>query len=237
MVMVLLAATLISALMGELANALTIIVIVILNVILGFMQEYKTEKSMEALKKLAAPLARVLRDGKEKEVEAFQIVIDDVILLEVGDKVPADALLVESHNLEVEESNLTGESVPVHKKVSLNLKRTTVESRNMVYMGSAVTKGKGKVVVTATGMQTKMRKIAGMMKEIEGEKTPLQKRLNRLGKVLVALALFICGVVTVMRILRREPVYYMFLSGVSLAVPAIPEGLPAVVTTSLAIGV
>jgi len=237
MVMVLLAATLISALMGELADALTITVIVILNAILGFAQEYKTEKSLEALKKLAAPSAKVLRDGEEKEVEASQIVIDDVILLGAGDKVPADALLIEAHNLEVDESILTGESVPVHKEAPLNLNRTAVESRNMVYMGTVVTKGKGKAVVTATGMQTEMGKIAGMMKEIEGEETPLQKRLNKLGKVLVVLALFICGVVTVMGIIRGEHIYYMFLSGVSLAVAAIPEGLPAVVTISLAIGV
>lgn len=237
MVMVLLAATLISALMGELADALTITVIVILNTILGFVQEYKTEKSLEALKKLAAPSAKVLRDGEEKEVEASQIVIDDVILLGAGDKVPADALLIEAHNLEVDESILTGESVPVHKEAPLNLNRTAVESRNMVYMGTVVTKGKGKAVVTATGMQTEMGKIAGMMKEIEGEETPLQKRLNKLGKVLVVLALFICGAVTVMGIIRGEPIYYMFLSGVSLAVAAIPEGLPAVVTISLAIGV
>ena len=237
MVVVLLAATLISALMGELADALTITVIVILNTILGFVQEYKTEKSLEALKKLAAPSAKVLRDGEEKEVEASQIVIDDVILLGAGDKVPADALLIEAHNLEVDESILTGESVPVHKEAPLNLNRTAVESRNMVYMGTVVTKGKGKAVVTATGMQTEMGKIAGMMKEIEGEETPLQKRLNKLGKVLVVLALFICGVVTVMGIIRGEPIYYMFLSGVSLAVAAIPEGLPAVVTISLAIGV
>ncbi|HBT48844.1 MAG TPA: ATPase, partial [Caldanaerobacter subterraneus] len=237
MVMVLLAATLISALMGELADALTITVIVILNAILGFVQEYRTEKSLEALKKLAAPSAKVLRDGEEKEVEASQIVIDDVILLGAGDKVPADALLIEAHNLEVDESILTGESVPVHKEAPLNLNRTAVESRNMVYMGTVVTKGKGKAVVTATGMQTEMGKIAGMMKEIEGEETPLQKRLNKLGKVLVVLALFICGAVTVMGIIRGEPIYYMFLSGVSLAVAAIPEGLPAVVTISLAIGV
>jgi len=237
MVVVLLAATLISALMGELADALTITVIVILNTILGFVQEYKTEKSLEALKKLAAPSAKVLRDGEEKEVEASQIVIDDVILLGAGDKIPADALLIEAHNLEVDESILTGESVPVHKEAPLNLNRTAVESRNIVYMGTVVTKGKGKAVVTATGMQTEMGKIAGMMKEIEGEETPLQKRLNKLGKVLVVLALFICGVVTVMGIIRGEPIYYMFLSGVSLAVAAIPEGLPAVVTISLAIGV
>lgn len=237
MVVVLLAATLISALMGELADALTITVIVILNTILGFVQEYKTEKSLEALKKLAAPSAKVLRDGEEKEVEASQIVIDDVILLGAGDKIPADALLIEAHNLEVDESILTGESVPVHKEAPLNLNRTAVESRNMVYMGTVVTKGKGKAVVTATGMQTEMGKIAGMMKEIEGEETPLQKRLNKLGKVLVVLALFICGAVTVMGIIRGEPIYYMFLSGVSLAVAAIPEGLPAVVTISLAIGV
>ncbi|MGB9809725.1 MAG: cation-translocating P-type ATPase, partial [Caldanaerobacter sp.] len=237
MVMVLLVATLISALMGELADALTITVIVILNAILGFVQEYRTEKSLEALKKLAAPSAKVLRDGEEKEVEASQIVIDDVILLGAGDKVPADALLIEAHNLEVDESILTGESVPVHKEAPLNLNRTAVENRNMVYMGTVVTKGNGKAVVTATGMQTEMGKIAGMMKEIEGEETPLQKRLNKLGKVLVVLALFICGIVTVMGIIRGEPIYYMFLSGVSLAVAAIPEGLPAVVTISLAIGV
>ncbi|HHW57028.1 MAG TPA: calcium-translocating P-type ATPase, SERCA-type [Clostridia bacterium] len=236
-VMILLAATLISALMGELADALTITIIVILNAVLGFIQEYRTEQSLEALKKLAAPIAKVLRDGEEKEIEASQVVIDDIIILEVGDRVPADAVLIESHNLEADESILTGESVPVHKEAVANIKRSTVNNSNVIYMGTIVTKGKGKAIVTATGMQTEMGKIAGMMKEIEEKETPLQKRLNKLGEVLVMWALAICGVVTILGIIRGEPVYYMFLSGVSLAVAAIPEGLPAVVTISLAIGV
>ncbi|MBE3591871.1 MAG: calcium-translocating P-type ATPase, SERCA-type [Thermoanaerobacter sp.] len=237
MVMVLLAATLISALMGELADALTITIIVILNAVLGFIQEYRTEQSLEALKKLAAPIAKVLRDGEQKEIEASQIVIDDIIILEAGDKVPADAVLIESHNLEVDESILTGESVPVHKEAVNNVKRAAVTNSNVVYMGTIVTKGRGKAIVTATGMQTEMGKIAEMIKDIEGDETPLQKRLNKLGKVLVAGALAICGIVIVLGIIRGESLYYMFLSGVSLAVAAIPEGLPAVVTVSLAIGV
>lgn len=178
-----------------------------------------------------------MRDGEQKEIEASQIVIDDIIILEAGDKVPADAVLIESHNLEVDESILTGESVPVHKEAVNNVKRAAVTNSNVVYMGTIVTKGRGKAIVTATGMQTEMGKIAGMIKDIEGDETPLQKRLNKLGKVLVAGALAICGIVIVLGIIRGESLYYMFLSGVSLAVAAIPEGLPAVVTVSLAIGV
>lgn len=237
MVMILLAATLISALMGEFADALTITIIVILNAVLGFIQEYRTEQSLEALKKLTAPVAKVLRDGEQKEIEASQIVIDDIIILESGDKVPADAILIESNNLEVDESILTGESVPVYKEAVNNIKRVSVSNSNIIYMGTIITKGRGKAVVTATGMQTEMGKIAGMIKDIEENETPLQKRLNKLGKVLVAGALSICGIVIFLGIIRGESLYYMFLSGISLAVAAIPEGLPAVVTVSLAIGV
>jgi len=237
MVMVLLGATFLSALMGELADAFTITIIIVLNALLGFIQEYRTEQSLEALKKLAAPTTKVIRDNEIKEIPAEEVVIDDIILLETGDRIPADAVVIDSHNLEVDESILTGESIPVNKKsVSQGIKAVS-SKENIIYMGTTITKGRGKAVVKDTGMHTEMGKIAGMIKNIEEEGTPLQKRLNHLGKILVAGSLAICGIVTVLGILRGESVYYMFLSGVSLAVAAIPEGLPAVVTVSLAIGV
>lgn len=236
-VMVLLAATLLSALMGELADALTITIIIILNAILGFIQEYRTEQSLDALKKLAAPMTKVLRDGVQKEIPAEDVVVDDVIVLESGDRVPADAIVIESHNLQVDESILTGESVPVSKEAAKIKARAVSGNRSVIYMGTVVTNGRCRAVVRDTGMRTEMGKIANMIKSIDDNETPLQKRLDRLGKVLVTGSLIICALVTVLGIIRGEPVYYMFLSGVSLAVAAIPEGLPAVVTVSLAIGV
>lgn len=236
-VVVLLAATLLSALMGELADALTITIIIILNAILGFIQEYRTEQSLDALKKLSAPTAKVLRDSIQKEIPAEEVVVDDIIILETGDRVPADAVVIESHNLQVDESILTGESVPVAKEAVHSNAKAVSGSRSVIYMGTVVTNGRCKAIVRDTGMRTEMGKIAGMIKSIDDNKTPLQKRLDRLGKVLVIGSLIICALVTVLGIIRGEPIYYMFLSGVSLAVAAIPEGLPAVVTVSLAIGV
>lgn len=236
-VMVLLAATLISAIMGEVADAITITIIIILNAILGFIQEYRTEQSLEALKKLAAPSTKVIRDGVTKEVPAEEVTINDVIALEAGDRVPADAVVFEAHNLKLDESILTGESVPVSKEpVKIELKRST-EKKSIIYMGTIVTSGRCKALVMDIGMRTEMGKIAGMIKEIDNNVTPLQRRLDKLGKVLVTGSLIICAIVTILGIMRGESIYYMFLSGVSLAVAAIPEGLPAVVTVSLAIGV
>jgi Ca2+-transporting ATPase len=239
MVLVLLAATFISGLLGEYADAVTIMIIVVVNAILGFVQEYRAERSIEALKKLTAPEARVIRSGQERKVPASELVPGDLVLLEEGDRVPADLRLLQTANLEIEESSLTGESVPVRKREDALPGQEVAlgDARNMAYLGTAVTRGRGRGVVINTGMATEMGQICGMIQEAGQEETPLQRRLGQLGKGLVAFCLFICAAVVVVGIARGEEAYQMFLAGVSLAVAAIPEGLPAIVTVALAIGV
>lgn len=239
MVLVLLAATAISGLLGEYADAITIAIIVMLNAILGFIQEYRAERSMEALQRLAAPEARVLRGALERKIPAAGLVPGDIVFLEEGDKVPADLRLLQISNLEVEESALTGESKPAGKRevVLPGQDLPLGDTCNMAYMGTVVTRGRGRGIVVQTGMSTEMGQIAGMIQETGREETPLQRRLAYLGKWLVAFCLAICAVVVVVGIARGEEAYQMFLAGVSLAVAAIPEGLPAIVTVSLAIGV
>lgn len=238
MVMVLLGATVISGLLGEYADAITIIVIVLINALLGCLQEYRAECSMELLREMAAPEARVIREGKEQKIGAAALVPGDLILLEAGDRVPADLRLVEVINLEIEESALTGESRPVKKSAEVIPGTVTPgDARNMAYMGTVVTRGRGRGIVVATGMATEMGRIAGLIREAGNEETPLQRRLEQLGRWLVAFCLFICALMVAVGIYRGEPAYQMFLAGVSLAVAAIPEGLPAIVTVVLAIGV
>ena len=239
MVMVLLAATCISGLLGEYADAITIMAIIVLNAFLGFIQEYKAEKSMEALKKLIAPEARVLRSGQETKISAKELVPGDIVILNTGDIIPADLRLLEAYQMEIEESTLTGESVPVKKNSSsiYELNTGLGDRRNMAYMGTIVTRGKGLAVVTDTGMLTEMGQIAGLIQKVSEEQTPLQKRLEQLGKWLVLFCLIIVIIVVLTGILRGEDFYQMILTGVSLAVAAIPEGLPAIVTIALAVGV
>lgn len=239
MTIVLVVATLISGLLGEYADAITIIAIIILNGILGFVQEVRAERSLAALKELTAPMARVRRDGRVQSIPARELVPGDIILLEGGDRVPADARLVSAYGLDVEESALTGESVPVHKQANVYVDPTAPlgDRRNMVYMGTLVTRGKAEAVVTATGMATEMGKIADLMQQSEEQLTPLQRRLDQLGRILVWLSLGITLLVVVAGVLHGQPLYQMFLAGVSLAVAAIPEGLPAIVTIALALGV
>ncbi|MGI6224914.1 MAG: calcium-transporting P-type ATPase, PMR1-type [Peptococcales bacterium] len=239
MVIVLLVATIISTILGEYADAITIMVIVIVNAILGFVQEYRAEKSMEALKKLIAPEALVKRDGREIQVPARELVPGDLVLLETGDIIPADLRLLETIQLEIEESSLTGESVPVKKNADnvYPLNTGLGDRKNMAYMSTTVTRGKGIGLVVETGMQTEMGQIAGLIQKISDEETPLQKRLAQLGRWLVVFCLLIVLVVVITGILRGESIYQMFLVGVSLAVAAIPEGLPAIVTIALAVGV
>lgn len=238
MVIILMISTAISAFMGEMTEAVTIIAIVILNAVLGFVQEFRTEKTMEALKSLAAPAARVIRNGMQVSVPAEQIVPGDLVVLETGDRVPADAVLLESTNLQVDESLLTGESVPVEKHAAASgLRHQAGDRKSMVYMGTSITGGRARAMVNATGMNTEMGGIAELIRNIEEEQTPLQKRLERLGKVIAAGCLAICAVVTAAGILRGEDAFNMLLSGISLAVAAVPEGLPALVTISLALGV
>ena len=229
MVWVLLASTIISGLMGDTADAITIVTIVIVNAILGFVQEFKTEKSLEALKNLAAPTCKVIRDGDMKVINAVDLTIGDYVVLEAGDRIPADGILNESSGLTIDESLLTGESVGVNKD--------TRSGHSSLFMGTTILKGKGMMKVTAIGMATEMGKIANLLQNIEEEKTPLKVKLESLGKVLVFLCLGICAIVTVVGVARGNDIAEMFLLGVSLAVAAIPEGLPAIVTVALALGV
>lgn len=226
---ILIAATIISGIMGDMADAITIMIIVIINAILGFVQEYKTEKSLEALKSLAAPTAKVIRDNRVQVINAENIAMGDVVVLEAGDRVPADGVLIESTGMVSDESLLTGESVGVSK--------STRNKENNVYMGTTILKGKGRIRIIETGMGTEMGKIANMLQDIEEEKSPLKERLESLGRVLVVICVAICSLVTLIGISRGQKLTDMFLLGVSLAVAAIPEGLPAIVTVSLALGV
>lgn len=226
---VLIAATIISGIMGDKADAITILIIVVVNAILGFVQEYRTEKSLEALKDLAAPTCKVLRDGALKVINSIEVTIGDLIILEAGDRVPADGTFIEASSIMVDESLLTGESVGVSKD--------TKKDKNQGYMGTTILKGRGILLVDGIGMKTEMGKIADLLDNIEEEKSPLRERLDSLGKVLVALCLVICAVVTVLGILRGNAIGEMFMLGVSLAVAAIPEGLAAIVTVALALGV
>ncbi len=238
MVLVLIASTIISAFMGDITEAITIIAIVVLNAILGFVQEFRTEKTLDALKNLAAPEAKVLRGGKQLSIPAHEVVPDDIIILEAGDRVPADAVMLESVSLQADESLLTGESVPVEKyPVSKDTLQSCSDRKYIVYMGTVITGGRGRALVRATGMNTEMGGIADLIQNIEEDATPLQKRLDKLGKIIVAGCLIICAIVTLTGILRGEDAFDMLLSGISLAVAAVPEGLPALVTISLALGV
>lgn len=229
MVWVLIGATIISGFMGDIADAVTISIIVVINAFLGFIQEFKTEKSLDALKSLAAPTCKVLRDGNIKIVNASEVTIGDVIILETGDRVPADGAIIECNNLMVDESLLTGESVGVNKGL--------IGNSSNIFMGTTVLKGKGSFRVTQVGMGTKMGEIADDLQNIEDEKSPLRERLDSLGKILVVLCIIVCVLVTVLGVLRGNDLGEMFLLGVSLAVAAIPEGLAAIVTVSLALGV
>lgn len=226
---ILIVATVLSGLMGEKADAITIFIIVIMNGILGFIQEFRTEKSLEALSKLAAPTAKVIRNGGILVINAIYLVPGDLVILESGDRVPADCILTEENSVMLDESLLTGESAGVNKSAS--------SKDNNIYMGTILLTGKAKAKVITTGMNTEMGKIADMLHSIEEEKSPLKERLAYLGKILVMLCIIICVVVTFMGISRGQDKYAMFLLGVSLAVAAIPEGLTAIVTVALALGV
>ena len=228
-VWVLIAATVISGLMGDTADAITILIIVVVNAIMGFVQEYRTEKSLEALKELAAPTCKVIRDGVLKVINSIEITIGDLVILEAGDRIPADGTFIEASGVMVDESLLTGESVGVSKD--------SKKGKNQGFMGTTILKGRGALLIDGIGMNTEMGKIANLLDNIEEEKSPLRERLDSLGKILVALCLVICGVVTILGILRGNEITEMFLLGVSLAVAAIPEGLAAIVTVALALGV
>ena len=239
MVLILLGAALLSSFLGEYIDAGTIMLIVLLNAVLGFVQEYRAEASLEALRKLAVPQATVLRNGMVQQVPARFLVPGDILVLETGQRVAADARLIKSHFLEVEEAALTGESLPTRKNATfLTPSNSALGDRsNMIFSGTTVRRGRGKAIVCATGMRTEVGQIADLLNEIEPEKTPLAKRLEHLGRRLVWACLGICFVVVVTGVWRGEPLLLMCLAGISLAVAAIPEGLPAIVTVALALGV
>lgn len=239
MVIILMVSTVISGFMGEMTEAVTIIAIVVINAIMGFVQEFKTEKTMEALKSLAAPNAKVIRNEQLVSVPAEEIVPGDILVIEAGDRIAADAAVLESSGLQVDESLLTGESVPVEKS-PLKSSRAIIDpydKKSSVYMGTVITGGRGKAIVYATGMKTEMGHIADMIQNIEDEETPLQKRLAHLGRFIAVGCLLICTIVSITGVIRGEKLFTMLLSGISLAVAAVPEGLPAIVTISLALGV
>ncbi|MFD2116922.1 calcium-translocating P-type ATPase, SERCA-type [Paenibacillus yanchengensis] len=239
MVLILLGATLIAAFLGEYLDAITIVAILILNAVLGFVQEFRAERSLQALKELSAPEAKVWRDGELLEVPARDLVVGDIVILESGDRVPADLRLFEANSCYIEESALTGESVPVNKKVTaiMNEELPLGDQRNLGFMGTMVTRGTAKGVVIRTGMDTEMGKIADLIQSTKEMETPLQHRLAQLGKLLIVVAVALTIMVVVAGIVHGQPAYNMFLAGVSLAVAAIPEGLPAIVTIALAMGV
>ncbi|MBF2078392.1 MAG: cation-translocating P-type ATPase [Synechococcales cyanobacterium T60_A2020_003] len=237
-IIVLIVAALVTALLGNADDTIAILAIVIFNALIGFSQEYKAGKEFAALKKMAVPQARVWRDKEWHQVPARQLVPGDIIQLEDGDQVPADARLIECKNLCTQESAFTGESESVEKSTESGAVGDIPlgDRRNMVFMGTVVTYGRAKGIVTATGMHTELGKIADSMQSVEQEKTPLQRRLDQVGKRLAIAALLLVTVIFALGLLRGEPLEQMFLTAVSLAVAVIPEGLPAVVTIALALG-
>jgi Ca2+-transporting ATPase len=239
LIIILLVATALSAFLGHELEAVAIAVIVLFAVVLGFVQEWRAERAIEALKQMAAPNATVLRDGKEDEIPARDLVPGDIIQLRAGDKVPADARLLQAVNLQTEEATLTGESTPVEKGTDpLDASEPALgDRRNMAWAGTAATYGRGRAVVVATGMGTEFGKIAKMLEMVETGRTPLQENLDRVGHLLAWAALAVVAVIVALGLLRGQPFIDMLLFGIALAVAVVPEALPAVVTISLALGV
>lgn len=238
MVVVLLVAGLISLALRDFKDAAAIFAIVVLNAAFGFAQEYRAEKAMQALRSLAAPNVKVRRNGRLEQNPARTLVPGDIILLEAGSIVGADCRLIETANLQTNEAALTGESAPVEKTAAtLGKEHTQVAERhNMAYLGTSVTLGRGTAVVIETGARTQLGRIAEMLGKVEHEQTPLQRRLAELGRSLAVVALALVAVILGLGLMRGEPLTLMFLTAVSMAVAAVPEGLPAVVTIALALG-
>jgi len=237
LIVILLIATGLSIYLGEITDAIVIIAIVLACAILGFVEEFRSEKALEALKKMTAPTAMVLRDGKEVKVQTSELVPGDIILLYTGDKIPADSRLLESFNLKIDEASLTGESSPVTKEVTPLPEETPInDRRDMAFTGTVVVYGRGKAVVTSTGMNTEFGKIAKMVQVTEEEETPLEKRMASVGKWIGILSITVCLIVALIGIIEGRNILDMILWGISLAVAAVPEALPAIVTGALAIG-
>ncbi len=235
LVLLLIAAVAISIFLGMYLDATAIGMIVILNALLGFYQEYKAEKAIEELNKLIISKITVIRDGEHHEISTEKIVPGDIVFLEDGNRIPADIRLIEVSNLKTNESMLTGESLPIIKEINLIEDVPVSDRKNMAFMGTLVSYGRGKGIIVSTGMTTEMGKIAGLVQQKE-EETPLQKKLQEFGKNLGIFALFLAFIVFIIGILRAEKLFVMFLTAMSLAISAVPEGLPAVVTLTLAVG-
>jgi Ca2+-transporting ATPase len=238
LVLLLIFAALISALLGKADNVIAISAIVVLNAILGVTQEYRAEKAMAALKKMAAPVVRVRRDGRLQDIASTELAPGDIVLLEAGSIVPADGRLVEAANLRVQEAALTGESQPVDKDTSVveGVEAPLGDRHNMVYMGTAVTYGRGAAVIVETGMKTQLGRIANLIQSVQQEKTPLQRRMEELGKVLLIAAVVVMVIAFIIGLITQQPLEEVLLNAVAIAVAVVPEGLPAVVTIALALG-
>ncbi len=239
LILTLLLATVLSAFLGHALEALAIAVIVLFAVLLGFVQEFKAEKALEALRKMAAPLARVKRDGKEDVINATELVPGDLLLFSAGDRVAADARLIQAINLRSEESSLTGESLPSEKDARsvLPVDAGPGDRRNMVFAGTSISCGRASAIVVETGMKTEFGRIAAMLQSVETEKTPLQKNLDKVGAALARAAFVIVLVIVAFGVFRGQSFIDMLIFGIALAVAVVPEALPAVVTISLALGV
>ncbi|MBI4525663.1 MAG: cation-translocating P-type ATPase [Deltaproteobacteria bacterium] len=239
LIVILLLATALSVFLGHGIEAITIAIIVLFSALLGFVQEYRAERAIEALRQMAAPTATVLRGGEEAVVSAASLVPGDIIFLRAGDKVAADTRLIEALNLQIEEAALTGESVPVEKQTAVLLDGELAlgDRKNMAYAGTIVTYGRGRAVVVATGMKTEFGKIAEMLETVETGRTPLQENLDKVGHALARAALVVVGVIVALGLFRGQPFMEMLIFGIALAVAVVPEALPAVVTISLALGV
>lgn len=238
MVMILLAATGISVWLGEIYDAVTIILIVLLNAVLGFIQEYRTEKTLETLKNMTSPTAKVYRDGKLCVISAEKIVSGDIIELDTGDKVPADCVVIDETGLCADESILTGEPEAVSKHSgNYDEKDNSLNRADIVYGGTVIVKGHARAKVIASGRNTQMGAISGMISEIQENQTPLQKRLGELGTVVALICIAVCIIVFLAGVLRGEPVFDMLMTGITISIAAIPEGLPATVTIALALAV
>ncbi len=238
LIWILLVAAAISFAVGEVVDAAAILVIVVLNGVLGYVQEWRAEQALGALRRMLTPVCTVIRDGDEREVDSTALVPGDLVVLETGDRVPADLRLVETVDLQIDEAPLTGESLPVHKTAKPVPEDTALAERaSMAWMGTNVTNGRGRGVVVATGMDTQFGRIAQLTQTLGTETTPLQRRLAGLGRQLGAIALTVAAAVSVAGVVSGRPPLEMFLTGISLAVAIVPEGLPAVVTITLALGV
>ena len=238
MTLILLACTVLSFLMGEYAESIAIAVIVLLNGILGYWQEYRTERTLQSLSALSAPKAMLFRDGKPVKIDAAKVVRGDLLILNAGDRIPADAQLLEAVDLQCDEAVLTGESVPACKRSTEDIPiHNRLNDPMLVYAGCSVTRGHGLARVIDTGMDTQMGKIAHLLSETVKQTAPLQKKLDQMGKIIAVSCSIICVIVTVCGILRGEKILDMLLLGISLAVAAVPEGLAAIVTVSLAVSV